>query len=145
MPRPGVTAPQDQIGVDRGAFADLDFDSWFDRDWISDHPDREWSDEHWTDSWADLGDGASPLATGGVPGRRTVKITGHGAEGYASRNGTTPTNALRYTQLQRHERPGFRPDRVAMWAVFLGVVLLLAAVTSAHAAALVAHHALALR
>jgi hypothetical protein len=30
-----------------------------------------------------------------------------------------------------------------MWAVFLGVMLMLAAVTSSHAAVLVAHHALA--
>jgi hypothetical protein len=38
--------------------------------------------------------------------------------------------------LRRHERPGFRPDRAAMWAVILGMVLILVAVTSAHAAIL---------
>ena len=38
--------------------------------------------------------------------------------------------------LRRHERPGFRPDRAAMWAVILGLVLILVAATSAHAAIL---------
>jgi len=33
-----------------------------------------------------------------------------------------------------HERPGFQPDRVAMWAVLLGVLLVLVAATSSHAA-----------
>ncbi|HSC02637.1 MAG TPA: hypothetical protein VLC49_04935 [Solirubrobacteraceae bacterium] len=38
--------------------------------------------------------------------------------------------------LRRHERPGFRPDRAALWAVILGVLLILVAATSAHAAIL---------
>jgi len=76
-----------------------------------------------------------------VPGRRTVTITGQGAEGYASRNGTRPSAAARHRQLKPHERTGFRPDRVAMWAVLLGVLLLLAAATSSHAAVI---HATAL-
>ena len=71
--------------------------------------------------------------------------TGQGSEGYASRNGTRPSMAQRHRPVKRYERAGFRPDRAAMWAVLLGVVLLLAAVTSAHAAVLAAHHALALR
>jgi hypothetical protein len=71
-------------------------------------------------------------------------ISGRGAEGYQSRNGTRPSSAARYTKLKRHERPGFRPDRVAMWAVFLGVMLMLAAATSSHAAVSVGHHAVAL-
>ena len=60
-------------------------------------------------------------------GRRTVQITGRGAE----RNlpVTRPT-------LRRHEREGFRPDRAAMWAVLLGMLLILVAATSAHAAVL---------
>jgi hypothetical protein len=36
--------------------------------------------------------------------------------------------------LRRHERPGFRPDRAALWAVILGLVLILVAVASAHGA-----------
>ncbi|MGN6872598.1 MAG: hypothetical protein ACTHMY_29770 [Solirubrobacteraceae bacterium] len=38
--------------------------------------------------------------------------------------------------LPRHERPGFRPDRAALWAVILGLLLILVAATSAHAALL---------
>jgi hypothetical protein len=66
---------------------------------------------------------ASPSA----PPRRTVTIRGHGAE----RNLPVARPALR-----RHERPGFRPDRAALWAVMLGLLLILVAATSAHAAIL---------
>jgi hypothetical protein len=69
-------------------------------------------------------------------------ITGHGIEGYQTRNGTRPSAAQRHTQMPRYKRAGFRPDRAAMWAVFLGVVLLLVAAASSHAAVLAVHHAL---
>ena len=65
--------------------------------------------------------------------RETVTITGQGAEGYASRHGTRPSSAQRHLQLRPHERVGFQPDRVAMWAVFLGVLLVVMAVATAHA------------
>jgi hypothetical protein len=81
---------------------------------------------------------------GGVPARRTVTITGRGAEAYAWRNGTTPSRARRRTQVKRHQRPGFRPDRAAFWAVLLGVLLILVAAVSAHAAVLAAGHGLPL-
>lgn len=72
-----------------------------------------------------------PVASGGTRvvdgGRRTVVIRGHGAE----RN----LPVARPT-LSRHERPGFRPDRAALWAVMLGLLLILVAATSAHAALL---------
>ncbi len=84
-----------------------------------------------------------PPLPGGVPGRHTVTIRGQGAEGYASRNGTRPSTAQRHSQVRRHERAGFRPDRVAMWAVLLGVTLMLMAAVSSHAAVLAVHHALA--
>ena len=58
--------------------------------------------------------------------RRTVTIRGHGAE----------SNLPARPALRRHERPGFRPDRAALWAVILGVVLILVAAASAHAAML---------
>jgi hypothetical protein len=77
----------------------------------------------------------------GVPGRYTVTITGLGAEGYATRRGTRPSNAERHRQVKRHEREGFRPDRVVLWAVLLGVMLILAATASSHAAGLPARHA----
>jgi hypothetical protein len=55
--------------------------------------------------------------------RRTVTIRGHGAE----RNLPVARPALR-----RHERPGFQPERAALWAVLLGLCLILVAVASAH-------------
>lgn len=62
--------------------------------------------------------------------RRTVVIRGRGAERY-------PEPRRRYeSRLRPHERSSFKPDRVAMWAVLLGLALLLGAVTSAHAAVL---------
>jgi hypothetical protein len=68
--------------------------------------------------------GTDPVADGG---RRTVVIRGYGAE----RNLPVARPTLR-----RHERPGFRPDRAALWAFILGVVLILVAVASAHGAVL---------
>ena len=66
----------------------------------------------------------------GIPGRRTVKIQGRGAERnliYSSRR------SHRRPSERRHERAGFKPDRVAMWAVLLGVLLIVVAAMSAHA------------
>jgi hypothetical protein len=76
--------------------------------------------------------GSSPQ--GGVPGRRTVTIRGHGAD-----RSTEDVLAARRARAARqsrprHERAGFKPDRVAMWAVLLGIVLVLVAATSSHAA-----------
>jgi len=78
---------------------------------------------------------AAPPVRGGLPepdglpygqgGRRTVTITGRGAE----RN-----LPMARPTLRKHERPGFRPDRAALWAVILGLVLILVAVASAHGA-----------
>jgi hypothetical protein len=60
----------------------------------------------------------------GVPGRRTVTIRGQVAPRPAPRR---PPRGVR-------ERTGSRPDRIAMWAVLLGVLLILVAATSSHAA-----------
>jgi hypothetical protein len=71
-----------------------------------------------------------PADSAGQPGRRTITITGRGAE----RNVPWHTQASRRRSTRRvHERSGFRPDRFAMWALFLGLLLLLVAATSAHA------------
>jgi hypothetical protein len=85
--------------------------------------------------YPELGEGEPSSASDlGGPGRReTVTITGQGAEGYASRHGTRPSSAQRHLQLRPHERAGFQPDRVAMWAVFLGVLLVVMATATAHA------------
>jgi hypothetical protein len=67
-------------------------------------------------------------------GRRTVYITGRGVERslpVAERNLPVARPTLR-----RHERAGFKPDRTAMWAVLLGLLLIAVAATSAHAAVL---------
>jgi hypothetical protein len=62
------------------------------------------------------------------PVRRTVTITGRGTE----RN-LWPADAGRRRPARRaHERAGFKPDRVAMWAVFLGLLLIFVAAASAH-------------
>jgi hypothetical protein len=56
--------------------------------------------------------------------RRTVVITGRGDDRYvpaARRRG--PSSELRF-----HERSSFSPDRAAMWAVLLGLALLIGAV-----------------
>jgi hypothetical protein len=61
--------------------------------------------------------------------RRTVKIEGRGAE----RNLPWPGDAARRRPSRSlHERAAFRPDRLAMWAVFLGLLLVLMAALSAH-------------
>jgi hypothetical protein len=70
------------------------------------------------------------VAGDGVPGRRTVTIRGQGAERYVP----SRSSSSRRRPERRYERTGFRPDRAAMWAVLLGLMLILAAVTSAHAA-----------
>ncbi|MBV9425547.1 MAG: hypothetical protein JOZ98_21755, partial [Solirubrobacterales bacterium] len=76
---------------------------------------------------------ADPAArpAGGIPGRRTITIQGRGAE----RELFLATYQSRRRPTQpRHRREGFRPDRVAMWAVLLGILLVLVAAASAHAA-----------
>ena len=66
-------------------------------------------------------------ATPADGGRRTVTIRGYGAE----RNLPVARPTLR-----RHERPGFKADRAALWAVLLGICLILVAAASAHGAVL---------
>ena len=73
---------------------------------------------------------AAPSPSGGVPGRRTVTIRGQ----VPDHRYVTPSSRRR--PERRYERSGFRPDRAALWAVLLGMMLILAAVTSAHAATL---------
>ena len=72
-------------------------------------------------------------------GRRTVQITGRGAERNlpsVTRRGAERNLPAGSPTLRRHERAGFKPDRAAMWAVVLGLLLILVAAASAHAAAL---------
>jgi hypothetical protein len=61
-----------------------------------------------------------------VPGRRTVTIRGQVA----------PRPEPRRSRRDPYDRVGSRPDRIAMWAVLLCVLLVLVAATSSHAAVL---------
>ena len=63
------------------------------------------------------------------PARRTVKIQGRGAERNLPWSGQT---TRRRPSRAMHERAGLRPDRLAMWAVFLGLLLVLVAAMSGH-------------
>jgi hypothetical protein len=62
----------------------------------------------------------SAASSAGVPGRRTVQITGQAAP--PRRRSTTSTALVA------------RPDRTAMWAFLLALFLVLMAVATAHAA-----------
>jgi hypothetical protein len=64
-----------------------------------------------------------------------VAIQGRGAERYRG------VPERRRPARRRHERAGFQADRAAMWAVVLGVLMILAAATSSHAAMLSRHAA----
>src|SRR5438045_1418607 len=72
-------------------------------------------------------------SAGGVPERRTVTIRGRGAERDLS---WSEYHSRRRPAVPAHERPGFQPDRAALWAFFLGLLLVLVAATSAHGAVL---------
>jgi hypothetical protein len=50
----------------------------------------------------------------------------------AERSLPWPEPSRRRPQRRAYERAGFRPDRVAMWAVLLGVMLVVVAILSAH-------------
>jgi hypothetical protein len=79
-----------------------------------------------------VGAGGAPAAAAAVPrgtavpGRRTVTIRGQVA----------PRPAPRRPRRDPYDRVGARPDRIAMWAVLLCVLLVLVAATSSHAAVL---------
>ncbi len=65
-----------------------------------------------------------------APLRRTVRIQGRGAE----RHLPWPGEGVRRRPARAiHERAGFRPDRLAMWAVLLGLLLVLVAAISSYA------------
>ena len=64
--------------------------------------------------------------------RRTVVIRGQVVERYSPRRPTNRSAAR--SRGRSYDRTRSKPDRIAMWAVLLGVLLLLAAATSSHAA-----------
>ncbi len=64
--------------------------------------------------------------------RRTVVIRGQVVERYSPRR--PPSRSAARSRGRSYDRGRSKPDRIAMWAVLLGVLLLLAAATSSHAA-----------
>jgi hypothetical protein len=70
----------------------------------------------------------------GVPGRPTVQIRGRGAEGRT--DALLPERARRRPPRTVSERLGPRPDRVALYALLLAVVLIITAVATADASTL---------
>jgi hypothetical protein len=78
-------------------------------------------------------DEARPRHLAAVPAgeRRTIVITGRGAPAPAPR--TRRAEAARRPPRRLTERAGPNPDRIALWAVLLGLFLILVAVVSAHA------------
>ncbi|MGA2926087.1 MAG: hypothetical protein ABSG43_08845 [Solirubrobacteraceae bacterium] len=88
-----------------------DYDDWGHTAWVE--PGRE-----------RVGRPSTPIA--GIEAR-------HLTAGEARRQAGAGARRRRPTS-PRHQRPGFKPDRVAMWAVVLGVLLVLVAATSSHAA-----------
>jgi hypothetical protein len=78
-----------------------------------------------------------PFATPPPPpgARRTIQIKGRpGAP-------SVPSLARRHRPRTASDRVGHRPDRIALWAVVLGAVLILLAATTASSQAAVAHRA----
>ncbi len=69
-------------------------------------------------------------------GRRTVIIRGQVADRQQPRRSGQPTRNTPYarTRSRNYERHRSRPDKVAMWAVVLGILLVFVAATSSHAA-----------
>jgi hypothetical protein len=99
--------------------------------------DEQWSSEPWAsetesavaaqdDRWAP----AEATARVSSDGRRTVVITGRGAE-----RDYVPARR-RERDLRPHERAGFKPERLALWAFLLTLLLILVAATSSHGAVL---------
>jgi hypothetical protein len=67
------------------------------------------------------------VVRGGQAGRRTVKIGGRPAEFYGP-----PARPRQRPPRAMHERLGPRPDRVAMWAFALGLLLIAIAIATAN-------------
>ncbi len=78
---------------------------------------EEWSRTYGDGAVLELSD-ERDIADSSTP--RTVVITGHGDDRYVP-----ASRRRRSSELRFHERAGFNPDRTAMWAVMLGVVLLI--------------------
>ena len=91
-----------------------------------------------TDSYEVIPSGYGQAFDSEPGGRRTVVITGRGTERYS------PSHVVvRRQRLAFHERASFSPDRMAMWAVLLGIALVLDVSPTASAFATKRQHLLA--
>jgi len=66
---------------------------------------------------------SDPGASAPAGARRTVLITGHGDERYLP-----APRQRRSSELRFHERSGFSPDRLGLWAVLLSLALVIGAI-----------------
>ena len=84
--------------------------------------------EQWNAAYGDPGDRAPDLSNPDVVAasvaRRTVVITGRGDERYVPAPRRRPPSA----ELRFHERSTFSPDRAGLWAVLLGIALVIGAI-----------------
>jgi hypothetical protein len=90
-----------------------------------------------TASHAHLSAADDPFATPPPPAgtRRTVQIKGRPTES------RMPSMAQRHRGRTASDRIGARPDRIALWAVALGAILILLAAMTSSSQAAVTHHA----
>ena len=84
--------------------------------------------EQWNAAYGDPAPAAFDLSDPGVQaaaasGRRTVVITGRGDDRYMP----APTRR-RSSELRFHERSTFSPDRAGLWAVLLGLALVIGSI-----------------
>jgi len=79
----------------------------------------------------DLGDESEELPAAAVAERRTVRIAGR-PEGSLEAARSYRDRSRRRPPRRAHERLGARPDRIAMWAFALGLLLIIIAILTAH-------------
>lgn len=105
-------------------------------------PPRAGSQRAW---WADVEEVRERIegrrATERPLTRRTVSITGHPSEHVPAlrlvrdvpeQDAPPPVRSRRRPPLRAVERIGSRPDRIASWAVLLGIVLVVVTLLSTH-------------
>jgi hypothetical protein len=79
----------------------------------------------------DLGDDSEEAPAAEVAERRTVRIGGR-PEGSLEAARSYRDRSRRRPPRRAHERLGARPDRIAMWAFALGLLLIIIAILTAH-------------
>jgi hypothetical protein len=104
----------------------VDLDAWDQPTAAHSHFDEMM--EQWSVEYGDAADRAFDLTDPGTQvasegGRRTVVITGRGDERYMP-----APRRPRSAELRFHERSTFSPDRAALWALLLGIALVIGAI-----------------